>query len=932
MCIHRVLENSLNGHSKYINSILLSFFAGAVRSRSGGVVALPPHFRVDDPDESAFEADFGRRISRHNSNDDLQDQIVQASTQEEIKASRVRKRNFSTSVISERTIQIRDEDDENSLDRTETSKTIPPSTTSTTERSTSTVNAGQQLGLGSSRAVIRYVSTVPPAPFGTKPHSGSTGGLPVNPTSNPPGEDQRKVSIRTVLRRPPLRSQQTTRNQDSTARTTTTVRSEKSPSNTTLATHQLRTRVRIKETLLARVQGRLRARSTTETPQHTTIKDLTPSSTSTARDPTTIGRSTTMTPSTTTTDISTATTEETTEDSTPPEVTESLEELLEETTFKLQSTETFLEDRIETLKTPETPELEITTTTEQQEEEEEITRVSVSMDESQVHSVVMTTLRSGSQDMPEDTTNPIEDLSANETLPRPSTTLRPPEGILGSSLERPDGLQKELLAAIRRKISKTRNQTRPALSPKKFFEIDPSQIDVSPASNSVGSTQHPPFFRPIPFPSQPGGGDQSRTRQGPGSNPRVKIYLRVPDEKAGSNVKIPPFSRIHGKLARLNAAISEGLRNDRIQKEQQEAEAALQAAQIKSTSIPPVVLTSTSTSSVHSSAVGLPSKPRLGAYNRTTTTATPASVTVSTSATISSFLKEVELETEEETEPPIAVKTHTYLDILRQRKMEKLTSSTTTTTTTTTQTTTKTTTQTTTQTTRSTATSTTTTTEKTMPKVVPPKDHPSSHLRPKVSLDDDTPVVRPGYGEFIPPVLIQEKEQEQEQERIVRNNEEVPIDETDSSVIHDITGTTVYVVGVICVIPAAGLVAWVVRFVVKRRESSSSESSSETGLNCPISDDDMVQVNKFPTTDGLGGSSKRKGIEDAEDAELSATQVSTTSNVERISNDYPKMTVVKRLLSNDCCQMTVVKRLLSNNATVVKRLLSNDCCQMTVVK
>jgi hypothetical protein len=274
---------------------------GAVRSRSGGVVALPPHFRVDDPDESAFEADFGRRISRHNSNDDLQDQIVQASTQEEIKASRVRKRNFSTSVISERTIQIRDEDDENSLDRTETSKTIPPSTTSTTERSTSTVNAGQQLGLGSSRAVIRYVSTVPPAPFGTKPHSGSTGGLPVNPTSNPPGEDQRKVSIRTVLRRPPLRSQQTTRNQDSTARTTTTVRSEKSPSNTTLATHQLRTRVRIKETLLARVQGRLRARSTTETPQHTTIKDLTPSSTSTARDPTTIGRSTTMTPSTTTT-------------------------------------------------------------------------------------------------------------------------------------------------------------------------------------------------------------------------------------------------------------------------------------------------------------------------------------------------------------------------------------------------------------------------------------------------------------------------------------------------------------------------------------------------------------------------------------------------------------------------------------------------------
>ena len=39
----------------------------------------------------------------------------------------------------------------------------------------------------------------------------------------------------------------------------------------------------------------------------------------------------------------------------------------------------------------------------------------------------------------------------------------------------------------------------------------------------------------------------------------------------------------------------------------------------------------------------------------------------------------------------------------------------------------------------------------------------------------------------------------------------------EESVIHDITGTTVYVVGVICVIPAAGLVAWVVRYVVKKK-------------------------------------------------------------------------------------------------------------------
>ena len=47
--------------------------------------------------------------------------------------------------------------------------------------------------------------------------------------------------------------------------------------------------------------------------------------------------------------------------------------------------------------------------------------------------------------------------------------------------------------------------------------------------------------------------------------------------------------------------------------------------------------------------------------------------------------------------------------------------------------------------------------------------------------------------------------------------------------IHDITGTTVYVVGVICIIPAAGLVAWIVRYVVKRRVLPNSENGSETG-------------------------------------------------------------------------------------------------------
>ena len=35
--------------------------------------------------------------------------------------------------------------------------------------------------------------------------------------------------------------------------------------------------------------------------------------------------------------------------------------------------------------------------------------------------------------------------------------------------------------------------------------------------------------------------------------------------------------------------------------------------------------------------------------------------------------------------------------------------------------------------------------------------------------------------------------------------------------IEDITGTTVYVVGIIAIIPAAGLLAWLVRFVIRRK-------------------------------------------------------------------------------------------------------------------
>ena len=80
---------------------------------------------------------------------------------------------------------------------------------STTQRTAITTSP-----FGSSRAVIRFVSTVPPIPFGsrstTNNNRSKSPGFPnaVNPTNNPV-EDPRKVTVRTVLRRPPIRIQST---------------------------------------------------------------------------------------------------------------------------------------------------------------------------------------------------------------------------------------------------------------------------------------------------------------------------------------------------------------------------------------------------------------------------------------------------------------------------------------------------------------------------------------------------------------------------------------------------------------------------------------------------------------------------------------------------------------------------------------------------
>ena len=70
--------------------------------------------------------------------------------------------------------------------------------------------------------------------------------------------------------------------------------------------------------------------------------------------------------------------------------------------------------------------------------------------------------------------------------------------------------------------------------------------------------------------------------QNPTSNPRVQFFVRLPNGNGKADIanrKIPNLSKIQGKLARLNEAISEGLANER----RQQLEARLRNSQAERT-------------------------------------------------------------------------------------------------------------------------------------------------------------------------------------------------------------------------------------------------------------------------------------------------------------------------------------------------------------
>ena len=278
----------------------------------------------------------------------------------------------------------------------------------------------------------------------------------MKPTTNPI-DDPRKVTVRTVLRRPPVRVQPFRPEQTSSnAGPPTTLRSETpwTPINSTVAT-QRRTRVKIKESLLARVQGRLLARSTTSAPSVTETSTLLPVTTSTTEESTTLIQER---------EVALPSTQKPEQEA--------------ETTFKLPSEQE--EDNV----TEEPPEEDVVTET----------SVSMSIGQSEAHQIVMTTIKNEDTTILDDEEDPEFITTTFKTSTKVPETPKPAEGILGSSLERPDGLQQELLAAIRRKISKSRvNQTKADAS--SIDTLENEDIEVSPASNSVGSTQQPPFFR-----------------------------------------------------------------------------------------------------------------------------------------------------------------------------------------------------------------------------------------------------------------------------------------------------------------------------------------------------------------------------------------------------------------------------------------------------
>jgi hypothetical protein len=360
--------------------------------------------------------------------------------------------------------------------------------------------------------------------------------------------------------------------------------------------------------------------------------------------------------------------------------------------------------------------------------------------------------------------------------------------------------QKDWKTTIRPYPKHTRTTTAARLPPlirsEKFFD---DQDDVT---NAVVSTQSP-YFRPIPV---------SPNQQFGRPDDRVQFFVRLPNGKVDPNRKIPNLSKIQGKLARLNEAITEGLANQRKQElllrnrnletTTEEVKTILWPEPTTERALPNFATTQRSnylemlrkrqkkkaTTTVESTT----DDPL--ATSSTTTTAT-TKITTKTTATTTTTSSATTMWSSVETVIEIEPRPKEHPTSHYRPGSEKPTSTSTTTTTTT-----------------------TTTTKASLPP--PVASRVPQGVPPRLKQDPTVRIVRPVYGDY--------------NKTSAGGGNASTAATGEDGVIHDITGTTVYVVGVICVIPAAGLVAWVVRYIMRRKDISMSENCSETGLNCAI--------------------------------------------------------------------------------------------------
>ena len=361
-------------------------------------------------------------------------------------------------------------------------------------------------------------------------------------------------------------------------------------------------------------------------------------------------------------------------------------------------------------------------------------------------------------------------------------------------IQRPrEELQKDLLEAIRRKISRNKQQLA-AVAAVTQISVNQAETEAggreAQQNNFISSTKNPPlFFRPgLSFPG---------SKKNSSTDPRIKIFVNLPPGSSKyqdpNSVKIPNISHIRSKIERLNDAINTGLKLERIREKEKEAlendwrQSEVQKTVVRSQSSSVQIVSQKShQDSVHNDPGNqetirkqslAPSSSKSGIKNQfepgTTTAETTTTAWDKTTTT---------------TRPSTAA-TATVKDAKEEVEEEKLL-----------------------------------------------HEHPSSHFRPtnwtrtrdfipmpKSNLppkeDVQLFVVTPKHVASYTPVT-ERSHNKHNDEDVVGNvvvGDQEPIKAEKETEAEDITNTTIIVIAVISVIPVAGLVAWGVRTVLRRK-------------------------------------------------------------------------------------------------------------------